>query len=196
MRNRFKYLIVLMFVCLSASSSSSSVLYYFCMVGKGISFYNLSFSRARMFFIQTNAHERRLIQDPYFDDYFGDNLAGSYDEGNQIITTYKEEFKSGGAKYTIWRFDFSSNKLYEDQASLWNPEVFQQGTRLPLTPENIKKYNVKPELLKYVPDKKTDPSFIFTTRAVRSYNCQSMSYLQYRLRRFLFILHHVLSSMG
>ncbi len=194
MRNKLKYLIVLMFVFLSTSCSGSSTFYYFCMMGEEISFYNMSFSRARMFFIQTNAQGRRLIQDPYFDDYFGDILAGSYDEGSQIITTYKRELESGS--YTIWRFDFLNNELYDDKAMRWTPKQFQEWTGFSPTPENIKKYNVKPELLKYVPDKKTDPSFFFTAHTARSYNCQSMGYLQYRLRRVLFILHHVLTSMG
>lgn len=194
MRNTLKYLIVLTFICLSANCYSSSTSYHFCM-DKGVSIYNMSFSQARMFFIQTNAGERRLIQDPYFNDYFGDTLVGAYDEGSKIITTYKQEFKTGGAIYTIWRFDFPNNKLYDDQASRWNPEVFRQSTGPPSTPENIKKYNVKPELLKYVPDKKTDPSSIFTARTVRSYNCQPVNYLQYQLRRTLFILHHILTSI-
>ena len=117
-----------------------------------------------MFFIQTNTHGRRLTRDPYYDSFpSAETFVGSYDEQDQIITTYKEEFKTDGTIYFLWRFDFSNNKLYHDIVSEESPEAFQQSTGLLPTPENIKKYNVKPELFKYVPDKKTDPSIIFMT---------------------------------
>lgn len=149
-----------------------------------------------MFSIQVDAHERRLIRDPYYDSFpFAGTFVGSYDEENHIITTYKKEFKTG-TTYLLWRFNFSSNKLYHDIVSEDSPEQFQLNTGFLPTPENIKKYNVKPELFKYVPDKKTDLSIIYMTFTKWSFNCQSMSYLRYKVQRAIFILYDMLASMG
>lgn len=154
-----------------------------------------------MFSIQIDAHERRLIRDPYHDQFFSDGevFLGYHDEENQTIAIYKTEFNidnDPSVMYVLWNFDISSNTLYYDLVSEISPKKFQEWTRLSPTLENIKKYNVKPELLKYVPDKKLAPSNIFMTKTKWTFNCQSMSYLRYKVKRAIYILYDMLASMG
>ena len=192
MRNSFKYLIVLMFAGLSAHCSGFSTSYYFCS--------QPGYSLSKMFSIQTNAHGRRLIRDPYHDRIHEREIfLGHHDEKTKTIAIYKQEFNTYGEPsvlYVLWNFDISSNILYYDLVNDISPKTFQDWTRLSPIPENIKKWNVKPELLKYISAKKLAPSNIFMTKTKWIFNCQSMSYLRYQVQRAFYILYDTLASMG
>lgn len=144
-----------------------------------------------MVFVQTDTHERRLKRDPYH-NYLNGKFLKSYDEKNQIITTYKEKFVHG-IIYFLWRFDFLNNKLHIDSVSEVSPKEFQKRTNLPPTPENIKKYQHK--LIKYVP-KKEDPLNVLLVYIKWSFSCTPVSYLGYQLRRAIYIAYDMLASMG
>lgn len=153
-----------------------------------------------MFSIQKDAHGRRLIKDSYYDQFYKDEIfLKYYDEGSRIITVYKTEFNidnDPSVMYVLWNFDISSNTLYYDQVNDISPKKFQEWTGLSPTLENIRKYNVKPELLKYAPDKKLAPSSILMTETKWIFNCQSMGYLRYKVQRVIYIFYDMLASMG
>ena len=153
-----------------------------------------------MFSIQTDAHGRRLTRDPYYDRFYEDEVfSGHYDEKNKTIAIYKTEYNidnDPSVMYVLWNFDISGNRLYYDLVNDISPKKFQEWTGLSPTPENIKKYNVKPELLKYIPDEKLAPSNIFMTKTKWTFNCQPMGYLRYKVKRAIFIFYDMLASMG
>ena len=169
--------------------SAHSEKYYFC-TDDGLSI-------SRMFSITKDDNKRILKRDSYHDSFpVSGTLVGSYDEKDRVISTYKQKWKTGGTTYFLWVFVVPNNKLYLDIVSKQSKESFQKDTGLSPIPENIKKYNVKPELFKYVPDKKSDPSVVYMTFTKWTFNCNSMGYLRYKLRRALYIVYDMLASMG
>ena len=78
----------------------------------------------------------------------------TYDEGQEIITVYKERREN---RFSLFKVDLSDPLrplfLYGYGLYLPNSKEFERIYSLPFTSKNFSSINAKPELEKYLPEK-------------------------------------------
>ncbi len=159
--------------------------YYYCHYNQ-----NKDMSAFDRIFTLTQTPSGRVIDQNY--ELFIE-LVKTYDQIHDVITVYERTLRGKNQdkrSFVIFKLNLRDKNLLLFYANHMSVHRFSETYPLPYTRENVKRFNKNPEMLKYLPKHK--PGHLAFSFHHRTYHCDPMNYLKYKLKStLLFVLYFI-----